>query len=526
MIILKHNTLSANDLFSIERRLIRWLDCKGQPIVDSDFNVLDLQRTDLYGHLLGIFAKLDVFNTLDISPSQMLDFLIDVDATYLDAPYHSFYHAVDIVTVLYYILTELEAEQYLSRLDVAALLLAALCHDAGHPGYTNLFQVNIKTQLADRYNNTSVLESYSVDIARSLLHKHKLLKSLSTGQNINVEDDADSFIGTIENLILSTDMVYHYELQQQAGKLEECLTDHYMDEDDFDDFWSMSSDSEESLCTPTTTSSECTTSTSNNNHHHHHAVLLSCKQRLSLCRILLHAADISNTVRPWPISKQWSDLIVQEFFRQGDAEKVAGLPVSPGMDRDHSTQPDISLKFGDYVVKPYFEALTGFLPMARSFLVTLADNKNEWERLKDRPEAAMPPLSCLAHERQFPTSLLPPEPVLNPSGRRVSVAAGMVVIPDDQNVSIRQRQRSTMLLRRPPLTTIREHHHYYQLIHGDFYADYRRPSAATITTTPSNATNCSTTLHHHYWPSPLLLKPVSFEPLYHPQDRFTAPLVP
>ncbi len=100
--------------------------------MDSDFNVLDLQRTDLYGHLLGIFAKLDVFTTLDISPSQMLDFLIDVDATYLDAPYHSFYHAVDIVTVLYYILTELEAEQYLSRLDIAALLLAALCHDAGH----------------------------------------------------------------------------------------------------------------------------------------------------------------------------------------------------------------------------------------------------------------------------------------------------------------------------------------------------------------------------------------------------------
>lgn len=338
---------------------------------------------------------------------------------------------------------------------------------------------------------------------------------------------------TIENLILSTDMVYHYELQQQAGKLEECLADHYLDdEDDFDD-WSMSSDSEESLYTPTSiTSSEASSSKSNNNshhhHHHHHAALLSCEQRLSLCRILLHAADISNTVRPWPISKQWSDLIVQEFFRQGDAEKVAGLPVSPGMDRDHSTQPDISLKFGDYVVKPYFEALTGFLPMARSFLVTLADNKNEWERLKDQPEAAMPPLSCLAHERQFPTSLLPPEPVLNPSGRRVSVAAGMVVIPDDQNVSIRQRQRSTLVLRRPPPTTIREHHHYRHLLHQDIYADYRRPSAATITTTPSHAAYCSTTLHHHHhWPSPLLLKPVSFEPLYHPQDRFTTtPLVP
>ena len=381
--------------------------------------------------------------------------------------------------------------------------------------------------MADRYNNTSVLESYSVDIARSLLHKHKLLKSLSTDQNVYFENDG-SFISTIENLILSTDMVYHYELQKQAGKLEECLTGHYMDNGDEDDFdnWSMSSDSEESLCTPTsTTSSECSTSTCNNNNHY--ASLLSCEQRLSLCRILLHAADISNTVRPWPISKHWSDLIVQEFFRQGDAEKVAGLPVSPGMDRDHSTQPDISLKFGDYVVKPYFEALTGFLPLARSFLVTLADNKNEWELLKDRPEAAMPPLSCLAHERQFPTSLLPPEPVLNPSGRRVSVAAGMVVIPDDQCINIRHRQSSTLLLRRPPLTTIREHHYHHPLVHGNMYADFRRPSAATITTTPSDTSNCSTNFYlHHYWPSSLLLKPVSFEPLYHPQDRFTAPLVP
>lgn len=97
-----------------------------------DFNVLDYGRTDVYGHLLGIFARLHVLDAINVTPSQLLDFFIDVDTTYLNAPYHSFYHAVDIVTVLYFMLHDLNAAQYLSDLDIATLLLAALCHDAGH----------------------------------------------------------------------------------------------------------------------------------------------------------------------------------------------------------------------------------------------------------------------------------------------------------------------------------------------------------------------------------------------------------
>lgn len=117
------------------QRLFRWLDAQGTCGIDADFNVLDYGRTDLYGHLLGIFAKLDIFKAIGATPSQMLDFFIDVDATYLNAPYHSFYHAVDIVTVLYYILTELAADHYLSEMDVASLMIAALCHDAGHVSF-------------------------------------------------------------------------------------------------------------------------------------------------------------------------------------------------------------------------------------------------------------------------------------------------------------------------------------------------------------------------------------------------------
>ncbi|KAG0163208.1 hypothetical protein DFQ28_007730 [Apophysomyces sp. BC1034] len=439
MLILKYNTLSADDLFVVERRFLRWLDNKG-PVINPEFNVLNYTRTDVYGHLLGLFAKLKVLDTLEIDASQMLDFFIDVDAAYLDAPYHSFYHAVDIVTVLYYMLTELVAVRYLSPLDVATLLLSALCHDAGHPGYTNLYQVNCKTPIAKRYNNTSVLESFSVEIGQDLLHKHKLLKSLE-------DHHQQTFLEKFENMILSTDMVYHYDLQEQLGSLEEMVSYiMWLDTDDTSDadslMWDMSwcSDNDSSTMDDNSSSSSSCSAPDDE------GLVLDEKQRQDLSRILLHAADISNTVRPWPISKQWSDLIVQEFFRQGDAEKAAGMQVSPGMDREHASQPAISLKFGDFVVKPYFEALASVLPAGHVFLDHLAHNREEWVRLKDGPtivNAASPPPPLSLHERQFPVSLLPAQPVLNPTGRRVSVPAGLVVIPDYQYYYPQRRRKST-----------------------------------------------------------------------------------
>ncbi|KAI7859904.1 hypothetical protein BDC45DRAFT_563936 [Circinella umbellata] len=562
MLILKYNALSAHDLFAIERRLIRWQNRR--PTVNLHLNVLEYKRTDLYGHLLGMFIQLDITKAMDITPSQLLDFFIDVDTTYLNAPYHSFYHAVDIVTMLYYMLVELEAEQYLSRLEIAVLLLAALCHDAGHPGYNNLYQVNFKTDLALRYSNTSVLESYSVDITRDLLYKHKLLKNLtkkhqqnnnndnkkkSTDQNnlsftCNNSNDNNNnnncwseqeFIEAIKNLILSTDMVYHYELEQQLGVLEDLLTtssssceeeeEEDEDDDDDNDFYYSSWEEDDSF---SVVEEESVIENNNNNDE----FLLQKNHRQNLSRVLLHAADISNTVRPWPISKQWSDLIVQEFFRQGDAEKSAGLDVSPGMDRDQSTQPNISLQFGDLLVQPYFQALAAFLPSARIFLGTLAENRCEWERLKDYPNITSPSTVSTAltssssssssssnssltspiqqqPEWQFPSSLLPPCNTLNPSGRRVSVAAGMIVIPDNHddyysnyyyyhhhhNKSIRKRQRSSLILNKNNTSSTMTKH--------------RRPlgfrSASHSGTAP---TRRRIPVH---WASADLLKPIVFE---------------
>lgn len=95
-----------------------------------EFNVLGLCRTDLFALVLNIFIRLNIHTTLKMNISQVLDFLIDVAENYTEAPYHSFYHATDIVTMLYYFVSF--TTDKLTDLDITFLMVAALCHDIGH----------------------------------------------------------------------------------------------------------------------------------------------------------------------------------------------------------------------------------------------------------------------------------------------------------------------------------------------------------------------------------------------------------
>ncbi|CEP20137.1 hypothetical protein [Parasitella parasitica] len=351
----KHK-LSSEELQQIETIYHDWMNNQ-EDAKAIELNVLEgCKVTDLYAYLLGIFSRLGVFKTLNVSESQFLDFLIDVRSKYQETPYHSFYHATDVVIVLYYIVMDLKAKKYFSDKEVATLFIAAICHDAGHNGYNNDYYVKLKTELARRYNNISVLESFSVDIGLELLEKHQITSTV----------DAEM----MKNLILATDMSSHYDLLNKAAELESIVSTVNLWDEQQD--YSRSSESDKSSAASETLSINI----------QQQIPLLDQSQRLSFACILLHAADISNTIRSWNISKLWSDLIIKEFFRQGDAEKLAGLQVSPGMDRDSASQATISLKFGDYLVKPYFEAVRGLLPRAQVFIDTLEENKGKWLKLE------------------------------------------------------------------------------------------------------------------------------------------------
>lgn len=73
--------------------------------------------------------------------------------------------------------------------------------------------------------------------------------------------------------------------------------------------------------------------------------------------VLIKVSDISNEARPMDIAEPWLDRLLQEFFKQSDAEKLEGLPVTPFMDREKITKPSSQCSFIGFVLLPLFEAL-------------------------------------------------------------------------------------------------------------------------------------------------------------------------
>ena len=52
---------------------------------------------------------------------------------------------------------------------------------------------------------------------------------------------------------------------------------------------------------------------------------------------MVHCSDLSNPTKPLDIYRQWVDRIMEEFFRQGDQERAAGMEISPMCDRFNAT---------------------------------------------------------------------------------------------------------------------------------------------------------------------------------------------
>ena len=79
-------------------------------------------------------------------------------------------------------------------------------------------------------------------------------------------------------------------------------------------------------------------------------------KRKSMC-LILHCADISNPAKPYHIHCKWTEMLLEEFFRQGDDEIKIGLAASPMMDRSTTLIPESQIGFMHVIVQPAFTVL-------------------------------------------------------------------------------------------------------------------------------------------------------------------------
>ncbi|XP_015788064.1 calcium/calmodulin-dependent 3',5'-cyclic nucleotide phosphodiesterase 1C isoform X2 [Tetranychus urticae] len=216
-------------------------------------------------------------------------------------PYHNNIHAADVTQTVHYMLSKMGLVNWLTDLEIFATLLAAIIHDFQHTGTTNNFHVMSESETALLYNDRAVLENFHVSAA------FRILKESDCNILVNLNKEEYRELRTLViDMVLATDMSSHF---QQIKTMKSLLTN----------------------------SNEFTVDKS---------------KALSL---VLHCCDISHPSKQWDIHRKWTELLLEEFFRQGDKERELGLPYSPLCDRNTTLVAESQIGFIDFIVAPSLE---------------------------------------------------------------------------------------------------------------------------------------------------------------------------
>ncbi|XP_076331821.1 high affinity 3',5'-cyclic-AMP phosphodiesterase 7A-like isoform X2 [Tachypleus tridentatus] len=295
--------------------------------------------------LLHLFHHYGFTKTFHLDALKILHCFTLVESGYhRDNPYHNAVHAADVTQALHCFLQEETISKYLTPVEIMACLIAAVCHDLDHPGFTQPFLLATSNHLAVLYKNFSVLETHHWRMAISCLRESKLLDHMD-------KDVCEEIERSVQSLILSTDLSLQQDFLISFKKS--------MDEISLD--------------------------------------LNKKEKRHFVLQVALKCADLCNPCRPWPISKQWSYQVCEELFKQGDVETELCLPVTPICDRTRTSVARIQSDFLRYVVSPLFVMWHQFLKssLSQELMRNLRSNQARWNEQLQRELAELDDMSSM-----------------------------------------------------------------------------------------------------------------------------------
>lgn len=324
------------------------------------FGAHSMQKTDLIGqlHRKGWVQQQQQFQV------RVLRFLGEIDGLYrTDVIYHGSAHGTDVMATMEWLLRLPYFRDRTTMLDHFMGVMAAAIHDVGHPGMNNLFQSKTMAPLALRYNDKSILENMHVSLAFELMRSDDQCNWFALLPNAfqrkKEGDDTPSATTNFQQymrrgmigMVLATDMANH---AQHVTKFQNVMKE--ADEEEIDSPEEMKQE--------------------------------ALDHKLFILESMLHAADISNPCKPRPQMLQWTELVLLEFWNQGDEERRLGLPVSPLCDREAGRDviPKGQLGFINFVIRPLYSLIVELVPQADEALENLAQNSAFWEE-KDREHA-------------------------------------------------------------------------------------------------------------------------------------------
>ena len=320
-------------------------------IIESEnFNIFNLEEKIGSENTLPIIGsyilkRYNLFSKIDYEKFE--SFIEEIRKGYnRENPYHTDLHAADVTqTCLIYILKGKMKEIFnLNDLDIASIYISCMVHDYKHPGYNNLFLININSPISIRHNDTNVLEAYHISQTYKLIKSNEKYNIFSLMNNEEYKYIRKRMIG----LVLATDMIFHFkQLEDTKNLIKEYNIKKGKNREKIKENNKLNDIQQQFL------------------------------------EILIHACDISNPTKTFNIYNLWANKVMSEFFRQGDKEKELGLKVSMNCDRLTTTLPQCQIGFMNFIIGPLFISIVEIFPELNFLVENLNNNVEKYKKIHE-----------------------------------------------------------------------------------------------------------------------------------------------
>ena len=319
-------------------------------ITSFDFNIFELKKKVGYNNVLPlmgytILKTLGLVDNKIISTKKLQSFLRSVSDNYKETTlYHNSLHGADVTQSLMVYFLNSNAEEICETtvLDLLGMIISAMGHDLGHPGFNNGYHINASTELGITYNDKSCLENF---------HTSYLFRIIRKEENNILEKFSVENYKTIRkrmiSQIIATDMAYHGEnISSIRAKIRT--------RQDQERFIFLSGNDKTKF-----------------------------DEQQLLLNYLIHMADLGHNCKKFEISKIWIKLLCEEFWKQGDKEREKGLSISFMCDRNNIDVPASQIGFLKGFILSSFDCLVEMFPKLQFTIDNANDNIKQWTKFKN-----------------------------------------------------------------------------------------------------------------------------------------------
>ncbi|KAA6423770.1 MAG: hypothetical protein FRX49_06341 [Trebouxia sp. A1-2] len=342
-----------------------------------------------------LYKQAGLVREFKLDERKLCNFLQKVESGYsAENPYHNSIHAASVVQMTHMLLCHggLIKSGLITKTQQLSSYWSAAVHDYEHGGLNNDFLIKTSHALAVRYNDQSPLENHHMSAAVQLLFQPDYSyiavrcagpftcfcwRWLHNKQHLSwfdmLRSETIAHVRSVcVNQVLGTDMKRHFDITsrfQSAFKQQPVgsggTAAHVMP------VWDNVKAEDKTLV------------------YQHHmnsiSIMWQCdmtSDKQHIPQMVLKCADIGHLAVDPKTHKRWAFQLEEEFFRQGDKEKEAGLAVSPLMDRSmQGGMTRSQLGFFNIVGIPLFKAIADLFEESQPMLDGVLANFRQWEEI-------------------------------------------------------------------------------------------------------------------------------------------------